>query len=64
MTFGFREWEREWQIPFPNFGNGIASENFHPQFFETGTEMKTPFPIFGNGNGMLVFSGMTGNDGN
>ena len=45
MTFGLREREREWQIPFPNFGNGNASGKFHSHFREQECKWKIPFPF-------------------
>ena len=49
MTFGLRERESEWQIPFPNVGNG--NENSISNFREREWEWQIPFPTFGNRNG-------------
>ena len=36
------DWEWEWQIPFPNFGNGIGKENSIPNFRERELEAGIP----------------------
>ena len=48
MTFGLRKREREWHIPFLNFGTGMRKQNSISNFRER--EWQIPFPNFRNGN--------------